>query len=97
MATYAELFELRVNSELKNKITVAIIVAAESIRSETTPTAPRLAWAKGAFENPAAEADRMMMAILAANKDATPAAITGAADAAIQTQVDEAVNVFAGS
>lgn len=97
MATYAELFELRNNSGLKNKVTVAVIVAAEAIRSEGTPTAPRLAWAKAAFENPKKEAERMLMAVLAANKDADASAIAGASDSTIQTQVTAAVGVFAGS
>ena len=34
MATYAELFELQKNRELRNKVTVAVIVAAEEIRAE---------------------------------------------------------------
>ena len=97
MATYAELFELQKNSELRNKVTVAVIVAAEAIRAEATPTVPRLAWAKAAFENPQQEAVRMLMAILAANKSATVAQITGASDSAIQTKVDAAVAIFAGS
>lgn len=98
MATYAELFDLRQNSELKNKVSVAVIVAAEAIRSLTPPdTAARLAWAKAAFERPANEATRMMMAVLAAHKDSSVAEIVGASDPAVQTAVDAAVDVFAGS
>ena len=97
MATYAELFELQKNRELRNKVTVAVIVAAEDIRAQTTPTAPRLAWAKAAFENPAQEAVRMLWAVLAANHTATREQIIGASDSAIQAKVDDAVNVFAGS
>lgn len=98
MATYAELFELRGNSGLKNKVTVAVIVAAEAIRATDPPdTAPRIAWAKAAFENPSGEAGRMLMAVLAANKDADVSQIENASDGAIQTQVDAAVDVFAGS
>ena len=98
MATYAELFELRSNSSLKNKVTVAVIVAAEAIRAlNPADTVPRVAWAKAAFENPSGEAGRMLMAVLAMNKDVTVPQITGASDTAIQTQVDAAVDVFAGS
>ena len=98
MATYAELFELRHNSELKNKVTVAVIVAAESIRSLDPPdTNVRLAWAKAAFENAGGEVGRMLMAILAANKSVPAEDIEGASDTAIQTQVDAAVDLFAGS
>jgi len=98
MATYSELFDLRSNSALKNKITVACVIASESIRTEDPGTAnhaARLAWAKAVFAAPEAEAERMFMAVLAQNAAATVAAITGATDAAIQTAVDAAVNVFA--
>ena len=98
MATYAELFTLRSNSDLKNKITVACIIAAESIRNEAPATANhdnRLLWAKAVFANPEVEADRMLWAVFAQNASATVAQITGATDAAIQTAVNNAVNVFA--
>jgi hypothetical protein len=98
MATYAELFDLRSNSPLLNRIMVACIVAAETIRGEdggTANHANRLLWAKAVFANPDAEASRMMMAVLAQNKDATIGQITGATDAAVQTAVDAAIDVFA--
>lgn len=98
MATYAELFEQRNNSSLKNKVTTAVIIAAEAIRAlDPADTVPRIAWAKTAFENPADEANRMLMAVLAANKDATVPQIENASDMVIQTQVDAAVDIFAGS
>jgi len=98
MASYAELYSLRSDSALKNRVNVAVIVAAEAIRSEdgATPNhANRLVWAAAVFAAPSAEADRMFMAILAANKDATVAQIQSATDAAIQTKVDATVDLFA--
>lgn len=98
MATYAELLTASENSTLNQKIRVACIIAAEAIRTEsgaTTNHANRLIWAKAVFANPAAEAQRMLWAVLAQNKDATLAAITGATDAAVQTAVNAAVDVFA--
>jgi hypothetical protein len=98
MATYAELFELRNNSDLRNRVAVACIVESEAIRTEPATTSNhnnRMAWAKAVFENPDREADRMMWAILAQNKSATPAQITGAPDATVQTAVHNAVDVFA--
>src|SRR5690349_5644345 len=98
MATYTELFDLRANSALKNKIAVACVVAAEAIRVEagaTTNHANRLVWAKAVFAAPDREAERMLMAVLAQNKDATVVQITGATDATIQTAVNNAVDVFA--
>lgn len=98
MATYAEIYDLRANSALKNKIAVACIIAAEAIRSEPTPTpnnANRLIWAKAVFASPDGEAARMLMAVLAQNSGFTVAQITNATDAAIQTAVNNAINVFA--
>lgn len=98
MATYLELYELTSNVQLRERLAVACVVAAEQIRNEADTVgnhANRLAWAKRTFENPLAEAARMLPAILAQNKTATVAQITGADDAALQTAVDAAVNVFA--
>jgi len=98
MATYTELYGLWSNSVLKNRVTVACIVAANTIRAEDGGTenhANRLAWAAQVFANPGMEADRMMMCVLAANNALTVAAITGATDAQIQTAVNDSVNLFA--
>jgi hypothetical protein len=98
MATYLELFDQRANSSLRNKVAVACIIAAEAIRTEDVNTvnhANRLTWAKSVFIQPMVEADRMLMAVLAQNKDATVSQINGASDSAIQTAVNASVNVFA--
>lgn len=98
MATYLELFDLRVNSPLINRITSAIAVQAEVIRNENVNTAnhvARVAWAKESFSDPEGMARRMIWAILAANAGATVAQITGAQDATILTKVADAVDVFA--
>lgn len=98
MATYTELFGLHNNSELRNKVVVACIVAAESIRNEADTTANhtnRLIWAAGVFANPMGEANRMYWALLAGNKDATIQQIQDASDAAIQAKVEAAVDLFA--
>ena len=98
MATYDELRSLFSYDDLRNLIEVAVIIAAESIRNEDAGTANhanRLLWAKLAFNDPLGVSKKMMMAVLAANKDATVAQITGASDAVIQAKVDAAVDVFA--
>lgn len=98
MATYAELFSLRNDSALKNKVTIAVVVAAETIMNEdggTANHANRMVWASAVFANPGNEADRMFMAVLAANKDLTAAQIQAATDTAIQTNVDDHVDLFA--
>lgn len=98
MATYIELRGLFSNNDLLNRVEVATIVAAEAIRTEdagTTNHVNRLAWAKKTFANPNGVRNEMLMALLAANKDATVASITSVTDAALQTLVNAAVNVFA--
>lgn len=98
MATYLELLTTSEDVSLRKKIRVACFVAAEAIRTEadTTPNhAARLTWAKDVFRNPEVEANRMIWVVLAQNRAATVSAILGATDAAIQSAVDAAVNVFA--
>lgn len=98
MATYAELYNLRNDSALRNKVVVAVIVAAETIMNEdggTANHANRLIWAGSVFANPGFEADRMFMAVLAANSDLTVTQIQEASDAAIQTNVDAHIDLFA--
>ena len=104
MATYDELSALlgsgADHDTLVNRIEVACIVAAEAIRTDaSSPTnqAQRLVWANEAFKTPRAKATEMLPALLAANAGSPVADITGASDAVIQTAVDAAVNVFAGS
>lgn len=98
MATYLELEDLFGNGTLKAKIRAAVIIAAESIRTEDPATANhanRLIWAKQAFSNTESAVSEMLKATLAANKDASVAQITGASDATVQAAVDAAVDIFA--
>ena len=98
MATYLELFGLNSDSDLQDRTVVASIVAAEAVRADATPPAnqaAREAWAALVFANPKTEATRMLWALLAANKDSTVAAITGASDAVLQSAVDGAIDLFA--
>ena len=99
MATYNELFDLQNEDALLHRVTVAIAIAADTIRTETPPTnsAQRLVWAEKALANPEAMTPQVMWAVLAANNAATVGNITGATDAAIQSNVDAVVDVLAGS
>lgn len=98
MATYDELLQANANSALLNKVRVAVVVAATDIMAEATAIANhtnRLKWAKEVFTDPAQAGARMMWPVLAQNKTAPLASITGADDATVQTAVNNAVNVFA--
>lgn len=101
MATYDELLTIATTASgdpLRKKIQVALIVACDNIRAEADTTsnhANRLKWAADTLRGPAAMAERMLWAVLAQNRAATAAAITGATDALVQTAVDGAVNLLA--
>ena len=98
MATYEELRGLFSHGEMLNKVEVACIIAAETIRTEdggTANHANRLLWAKAAFENPNQVREQMWKAMLAANESASVATLTTASDSVIQAAVDAAIDVFA--
>ncbi len=90
MATYTELRQLFSDDELRNKVTTACIIAAHELLSGT-PTAADKAFAETVFSSPDAVGDKILMAVLAANKDATVSGIQGATDSAIQTAVDAVI------
>ena len=98
MATYAELHGLKNDSALRNRVMVACAISAEAVMLEdggAANRANRLIWAATVFANPIAEADRMFIAVLAANKDMAVSAIQAATDAQIQTNVDDHIDLFA--
>jgi nucleoid-associated protein YgaU len=98
MATYAELLTAFEDAELRKKIRVAVVVAAEIVRTEASGganSANRRKWAKEVFLNPTASIDAIVWAVLAANRTAPLAAILAASDATVQTAVNAAVDVFA--
>lgn len=86
MASYTELFALRIDSDLVNKVTQGDIDGA-------TPTSNQLTWADAALSDPQAKAKELINYLLASNKDLTKSQIEGASDAAIQAKVDSAVDV----
>lgn len=98
MATYQELYDLRTNATLKNKITSACAVAAEAIRTESGGTANhanRLIWAKQAITDPEGMANKIIWSLLAQNVAATSAQIQAATDASILTAVQAVIDLFA--
>ena len=99
MATYEEIRGLFNNSGLINRVTVAIVVAAEAVRVEDVTTAnhtERLAWAVVAFASPEPEAERALKSLVASNKSLEVEAIKDVTDAQIQAKVDALVSMLAG-
>ena len=98
MATYEEIFSLRNNSDIKNRVAVACVITAEKIRAGTAPfttdhvnRTAHEAFAQRVLQNPMSVADSVYWAVLGANSDATVIQITGASDAAIQGNTDAVV------
>jgi hypothetical protein len=86
------------NSPIRNRIAVACIIAANTIRTEDEATpnhANRLVWAAKVFASPAAQVGPMLRVLVAANHALPIAQIADATDEAIQAQVDAAVDLFA--
>jgi len=101
MATYDEILTIATTNTgavLKNRIQVAVIVAADVIRLENAQTANhanRMVWATRALDNPAAVAQKVTWAVLAQNRAATVSQIINADDATVQTAVNAAVDLIA--
>ena len=94
MATYLELFTLRSDSNLQDKITIAVIKKAQSLLDKTTPTANEVTWAAEAISNPSIKAKSLINYILAVNDGLTVSQIKEASDVSIQTNVDSAVDAL---
>jgi len=93
MATYIELRALFNNDVLLNKVSIALLVAVDGLITGT-PTAADKAYAASVYANPQAEAEKILMSVLAANKDIALATIQSATDSAIQTKVDIVVPIL---
>lgn len=95
MATYLELHSLASDSDLHEKVAVAVGVAAQGILATTpTPAADRVAWAAHAMASTKAVAADAVKMVLAANKGLSVSAIQGASDTAIQSNVDDLVDAL---
>ncbi len=105
MATYIEIRNLINDSTLRNKAAAGVIIAAQGVMDDPvnfpTTTADvviqqdRLAWAVRVFNGPEEEAGKVLMSVLAANNTASQAAIIGASDVLLQTNINAAVDLFA--
>lgn len=94
MATYSELWEIRTNSPLRDKVAVAAVIKAQNLLDGATPSAGEVAWAEKAINNPVGVADALLNYVLAKNNAATVSQIVNASDATIQTNVDGAVDAL---
>lgn len=97
MALYTEILTAARDDTLNQKVRVAVVIAAEVIRTEAAGTANhanRVAWAKTVYQSPEAVAERMIWAVLAQNAAVSLPTILAASDATIQTAVNAAVDAL---
>ena len=100
MATYTELSTIQEDilwNDLLAKIRVACVVKASIIIDSASPAASALEWAKGAVLSPTNAANGIAFYVVIVNKDATIAQIYAADDAAVQLNVDAAVDALYGA
>jgi hypothetical protein len=105
MATYVELRGLFTDSDLRGKVEVAVVIAANKIASGNDDVAPfdqaagahdnRVRWAATAIQSTRAQAENILKLVLADNSDLATSAILSASDAAIQSNVDAVVDMIA--
>lgn len=99
MATYTELHALRGAEStlaLRQKITVALTIKANTIAKLPTPTTAQKEFAKAALRDPESYLGVVLNYVLAENNTATTAAIIGASDSLVQTAVNAAVDTLLG-
>jgi len=87
MATYKEIESLMDNTDLLKKVQAAVIISAFTY-IDGTPSVDERKWSSAVLANPCDEAVKALRVILAKNKAASVATITGASDATIQSNID---------
>lgn len=95
---YTDVLVAATDPILNQKVRVACIVSAEAVRTEvagTTNHVNRLLWAKAVFADPVLQGNKMIWAVLAQNVAVTLAVVLAASDGAVQTAVNNAVDVLA--
>ncbi len=86
MANYIELYELQNNSELRNRVIAATVVAAYALLGGT-PNKDDRAWFSVVVANPKGEGIKAFHAVLAANAGLSVTDIKNASDSAILNEV----------
>ena len=94
MASYIDLFELRSDSVLINRIAVAVTIKAQNYVDGATPSSDQLTWASRVLNAPRPEAEKLLHYLVALNHTATIPQITGVDDPTLQIAVDAGVDAF---
>ena len=98
MASYTDLYGIRQDSVLINRVSIAVAIKAQSYIDGATPTADELNWAAKVLPlaGGRAEAEKLLQYLLASNNTATITQITGSTDATLQSAVNDAVDALVG-
>lgn len=91
MATNNELYDLRSDSALQNKVIVACLKKAQIILDDVLSTASQVAWANNCISDPDRMGNKIFYYFLAANSALPVSTIQAATDVTIETDVDKAV------
>lgn len=104
MASYLELEELTRDGDLNRRTAIAVTVAVTNVRNATATgaTAPanqaqRLVWAKVALEDIHSMAKAILPGVLAENRGLSVSNIQNATDTALLSNVEDYIDIFAGS
>ena len=91
MASYEELKALQSDDPLRNRIEVALTIAANA---KIAGTVSEQKWAAAVFSNPKSQGQIAQIAVLADNQALTVAQFANVTDAQIQTGVNKVVDAL---
>jgi hypothetical protein len=98
MATLLELYNIRANSSLQNRIVQGAMLVAQEIIDEapaTTNHVNRVKWAVAVMKAPDGWGDILLRVLVAKNPTLTIVQLTGVTDEALLTALRTVVNTFA--
>lgn len=96
MPLYTELFELKSNDVLRNRVEIAIIIKAQEVLDKNLPgpSDKEVEWAKEVLRSTSLEANSILLYILARNKNNKIVDILNESDSTLQQYVDKAIDVI---
>lgn len=94
MSSYQELYALRSNSDLQEKVAVAVVKKAQALIDAGSLTANAKEWCNEALQNPVSKGNVILNYVLAKNSASSVAQIQAASDATIQSNVSDAVDAL---
>ena len=97
MAAYNEIHNAvngQTFTELKGRIWVALLIKARAVIADAAAPAERKTWAKNVFGNIDNEAHLMTLRLIASNSGLTVTQMSGVADNAVQTAVNNEVDAM---